>query len=70
MCIRDRLYTSNRKDFDKLKALHPNERVEDKNEALYYLLRDMFNETVDKKYSDALLYYLSLIHILKKPLQH
>lgn len=51
------LYTSNRKDFDKLKALHPNERVEDKNEALYYLLRDMFNETVDKKYSDALLYY-------------
>ena len=50
-------YTSNRRDFDNLKALHPDKRVEDKNEELYYLLRDMFNETVDKKYSDALLYY-------------
>lgn len=50
-------YKSNRKDFEELKALHPNERVVDKNEELYYLLRDMFNETADKKYSDALLYY-------------
>lgn len=49
-------YKSNRKDFEELKALHPNERVVDKNEELYYLLRDMFNETADKKYSDALLY--------------
>ena len=51
------LYTNNRKDFDKLKTQFPNERVEDKNEELYYLLRDMFNERKDKKYSDALLYY-------------
>ncbi len=50
-------YTSNREDFEKLKVLRPNERVVDKNEELYYLLRDMFNKTVDKKYSDALLYY-------------
>ncbi len=51
------LYTSNRKEFDALKALYPDERVEDKNEALYYRLRAMFNETADKSYSDALLYY-------------
>lgn len=53
----ERQYTNNRKDFDTLKALYPNERVEDKNEELYYRLRDMFNETTDKQYSDALLYY-------------
>lgn len=51
------LYTNNRKEFETLKALHPDERVEDKNEEFYYLLRAMFNETVDKSYSDALLYY-------------
>lgn len=51
------LYASNRKEFDELKASHPDERVEDKNEELYYRLRDMFNGTIDKKYSDALLYY-------------
>lgn len=50
-------YANNRKDFDKLKILHPHERVEDKNEKLYYLLRDMFNGIIDKKYSNALLYY-------------
>lgn len=50
-------YTSNRLLFDELKTLHPNERVEDKNEELYYKLRDMFNDLTDKFYSDALLYY-------------
>ncbi len=51
------LYTTNREDFNRLKALHPNERIEDKNEALYYQLRGMFNDAIEKKYSDALLYY-------------
>lgn len=51
------LYEANRRDFDALKAQHPDERVEDKNEALYYEIRDMFNGLADKKYSDALLYY-------------
>ena len=51
------LYTSNRMNFDELKALYPDERVEDKNEKLYYQLRDMFNNITDKCYSDALLYY-------------
>lgn len=53
------LYTNNRNEFDALKALHPNERVKDKNEEFYYLLRAMFNGTIEKSYSDALLYYLS-----------
>lgn len=51
------IYAGNRKEFDALKSLHPDERVEDKNEALYYRLRDMFNGTADREYSDALLYY-------------
>ena len=51
------IYAENRKKFESLKAVHPTERVEDKNEELYYHLRAMFNEVIDKSYSDALLYF-------------
>lgn len=51
------LYEINRRDYDILKASTPNEKVVDNNEALYYLLRDMFNNKIRKEYSDALLYY-------------
>lgn len=50
-------YAANRRDFEALKALHPNERVEDRNEALYYALRDMYNGRAGKAYTDATLYY-------------
>ena len=50
-------YEVNRKEFDILKAKHPDEHIEDKNEALYYEIRDMFNGIAPKKYSDAFLYY-------------
>ena len=53
----EQCYTANRKDFDALKALHPDNHVKDKNEELYYLLRDMFNGTINSIYSEALLYY-------------
>lgn len=32
----EKVYTDNRAEFDALKAEHPNDRVEDKNEAIYY----------------------------------
>jgi len=51
------LYTQNRAEFDALKALHPDERVLDNNETLYYDIRDMYNNLAEKQYSDALLYY-------------
>lgn len=51
------IYATNRLAFDAQKAMNPDERVEDRNEAMYYQLRDMFNDLVEKKYSDALLYY-------------
>lgn len=50
-------YRVNRKEFEQLKAQTPQERVDDKNETLYYQIRDMFNGLVAKKYSDALLYF-------------
>lgn len=53
----ERIYEENRRQFDNLKAKTPNERVEDKNEEFYYQLRDMFNDTAEKEYTDALLYF-------------
>jgi len=53
----ERVYTANRKEFDRLKALTPDKRVEDKNEDLYYQIRDMFNDLSQKRYSDATIYY-------------
>jgi DNA adenine methylase len=53
----EKIYEANRRQFDALKRQTPNERVEDKNEALYYQIRDMFNDLTDKRYSDALLYF-------------
>ena len=51
------IYNANRAEFDTLKALHPTDRVEDKNEPFYYALRDMFNDIAPKRYSDAALYF-------------
>ncbi|MBF6652939.1 DNA methyltransferase [Flavobacterium columnare] len=53
----EKVYQRNRKKFEELKAQTPNERVNDDNEALYYQIRDMFNDWTVKKYSDALLYF-------------
>lgn len=53
----ERIYARNRSEFDELKKQHPNDRVEDKNEELYYHLRNQFNALETKTYSDALLYF-------------
>ncbi len=50
-------YTINRRKFEELKSKSPELRVEDANEALYYQIRDMFNDLNEKKFSDALLYF-------------
>lgn len=52
-----KLYVANRKKFEELKSKTPDLRVDDKNEEMYYQIRDMFNDLTDKKYSDALLYF-------------
>ncbi len=51
------LYKVNRKKFKELKEISNGERVDDDNEKLYYQIRKMFNGLIDKKYSDALLYF-------------
>ena len=51
------IYTKYRREFDALKALHPDQRVVDHNEDMYYHLRAQFNGTETPCYSDAALYY-------------
>ncbi len=53
----EKIYLVNRRRFEGLKAKTPDLRVDDENEALYYQIRDMFNDLTEKKYSDALLYF-------------
>lgn len=50
-------YKENRDEFDKLKIDNPDKLIEDKNEDLYYKIRDMYNSLIDKEYTDAALYY-------------
>ena len=50
-------YESNRKAYEALKELHPDDIVPDANEADYYLIRDMFNGKTETRYSWASLYY-------------
>ena len=51
------LYEENQRQYEALKKQHPDERVENKNEALYYLLRDMFNHKIPAEYLSSVLYY-------------
>lgn len=53
----EKTYLIKRRKFEELKAKTPDLRVDDENEALYYQIRDMFNDLTEKKYSDALLYF-------------
>jgi DNA adenine methylase len=53
----EKKYLINRRKFEELKAKTPDLRVDDENEALYYQIRDMFNDLTEKIYSDALLYF-------------
>ena len=53
----EELYVANRAEFDRLKTLAPTQRVEDRNEELYYRIRDMFNGLIPAQYSPATLYY-------------
>lgn len=51
------LYQANQAEYKHLKALAPEERVENKNESLYYELRNMFNHKIESKYLDSVLYF-------------
>ena len=53
----ENIYKINRRKFEELKSKSPEMRVADENEALYYQIRNMFNDLTEKKYSEALLYF-------------
>lgn len=51
------VYEQNQKEYDAIKKQHPEDRVENKNEALYYKMRDMFNHKIKCEYLDAVVYF-------------
>lgn len=52
-----KIYEENQAAYEKLKNAHPKERVENKNEDLYYAMRDVFNHKTDSSYLDAVVYF-------------
>lgn len=51
------VYEQNQKEYEELKKKHPEERVENKNEALYYKIRDMFNHKIESEYLESVVYF-------------
>ena len=51
------LYEKNQKEYEKKKSENPDLRVENRNEELYYIMRDAFNHKTDSPYLDCVLYY-------------
>jgi DNA adenine methylase len=52
-----RVYEDNQHRYKDLKSLTPEERVENRNESLYYAIRDMYNGKIPSEYMDGVLYY-------------
>lgn len=50
------IYEVNQAEFKRLKILHPDEKIENKNEDLYYHMRELFNHP-DDTYLDGVLYF-------------
>ena len=53
----EKIYKKNRAEFDEIKALNPDERVNDANEELYYKIRNMYNGLCERKLSFGTIYY-------------
>ncbi len=52
-----KIYEENQTIYERLKKQHPEEKVENKNEILYYLMRDAFNHKIETEYLDAVVYF-------------
>ncbi len=50
-------YEKNQAQYKELKTHYPDERVENRNEYLYYQIRDMYNGKIPSTYLDGVLYY-------------
>lgn len=52
-----KIYEDNQREYERLKTANPDMRVENKNEELYYMMRDAFNHKVSSEYLDAVIYF-------------
>ena len=52
-----KVYEENQRQYETLKKEHPDEHIENKNEAFYYWMRDMFNHKTEAVYLDAVIYF-------------
>lgn len=55
--ILQNVYENNQKEYEELKEKNPGERVENKNEALYYSMRAAFNHKVETEYLESVIYF-------------
>jgi DNA adenine methylase len=51
------IYEKNQRQYRALKEKSPEEHVENRNEALYYQIRDMYNGKIESNYLEGVLYY-------------
>lgn len=52
-----RIYEKNQKEYEKEKNYNPELRVANRNEELYYLMRDAFNHKIKLQYLDSVIYF-------------
>lgn len=52
-----KIYEANQKAYEELKRNTPESRIENKNEALYYKMRDMFNKKTEPEYLSSVIYF-------------
>lgn len=50
-------YETNQNKYSLLKNIMPSECIENKNESLYYLIRDIFNKKIPSNYLDSVVYF-------------
>lgn len=55
--ILQNIYEQNQKEYEEMKAKSPEERIANKNETLYYQMRDAFNHKIETAYLDSVVYY-------------
>ena len=51
------IYEENHAIYAREKVLHPDDRVDNMNEELYYRIRSMFNNQIDREYMEGTIYY-------------
>lgn len=51
------IYESNQAEYERLRNTSSDQMVENKNEALYYRIRDMFNHKIPSDYLESVLYF-------------